>query len=143
MDCFRGFLGDEHPQPLDDAVGRNSMMAEIIDDDTSSCILPAWSFCCSWLPLPPHLSKNITKAVSAPRQRPGQRWALEETDQTKSEVQSLVWKAECWEVVGAVAVSLALLSCGIAVWRRENVRWAWMWIVVLLSLYVGLELLMV
>lgn len=66
-----------------------------------------------------------------------------ETSESKSEVGGLIWKAECWEVVGVVAVSLALLSCGIAAWRREKHRWAWVWIVVLLSLYVGLELLMV
>ena len=68
---------------------------------------------------------------------------LKDTDQTKSEVGGLIWKAGFWEVVGAVAVSLALLSCGIAVWRHEPCRWGWTYIVVLLVLYVGLELLMV
>jgi hypothetical protein len=68
---------------------------------------------------------------------------LDETDQTKSEVQSLISKAECWEVVGALAVSLALLSCGIAVWRHERCRWSWICIIVFLAMYVGLELLMV
>jgi hypothetical protein len=68
---------------------------------------------------------------------------LNDTDQTKSEVQSLIWKAGCWEAVGAVAVALALLSCGIAAWRHEQCRWSWMCIIVLLAVYVGLELLMV
>ncbi len=68
---------------------------------------------------------------------------LKDIDQTKSEVQSLIWKAGCWEVVGAVAVSLALLSCGIAVWRRERCRWIWPCIIVLLAMCIGLELLMV
>jgi cell division protein FtsW (lipid II flippase) len=68
---------------------------------------------------------------------------LKDTDQTKSEVQSLIRKAGCWEVVGAVAVLLALLSSGAAVWRHERCRWVWIFIVVLLAVYVGLEFLMV
>jgi hypothetical protein len=68
---------------------------------------------------------------------------LNDTDQTRSEVQSLIWKAECWKVVGAVAVSLTLLSCGIAAWRHEQCRWSWMCIIAILAVYVGLQLLMV
>ena len=46
-------------------------------------------------------------------------------------------------VLSLAMVSLAILSCGIAIWRREKHRSEWASAVVLLSLYVLLELLMV
>jgi len=50
---------------------------------------------------------------------------LKETAAFKAEVENRIWNAECWQVVGAAAVLLALLSCGMAIWRRENHRWVW------------------
>jgi hypothetical protein len=66
---------------------------------------------------------------------------LKETAESKSEVERLISNAGCWQSVGFAAVLLAFLSWGIAMWRRERHRWVWL--VVLLSIYVMLELLMV
>jgi hypothetical protein len=64
-------------------------------------------------------------------------------EKIEAKTEALIWNAGCWQFVGLAAISLALLSCGIATNRRENYRWVWVGIVVLLSIYVMLELLMV
>jgi len=66
---------------------------------------------------------------------------LEETSESKSEVECLIWKGHCWQVVGVAAVLLALLSHGVATFRREKLRG--IWVVMPLSFFVLLELIMV
>jgi hypothetical protein len=68
---------------------------------------------------------------------------LKETEESKGEVNRLIWNAGCWQGVGLTAALLALVSCGIANTRRENHRWVWVSIVVLLAFYIMLELVMV
>lgn len=68
---------------------------------------------------------------------------VKENSASAGEVNRLIWNAQCCEMIGIAAVSLALLSCGIATWRRESHPWVWVAIVVLLSLYILLELMMV
>lgn len=62
---------------------------------------------------------------------------------TRGNVQQVVQEAKYWAILSLATVSLAILLWGIAIWRREKHRWAWVPVVVLLSLYVLLELMMV
>ena len=67
----------------------------------------------------------------------------EATDEFKSNVQHTIRDAEHWGMLSLVVVSLAILSWGIAIWRREKHRSARFCVVVFLSLYVLLQLIMV
>ena len=67
----------------------------------------------------------------------------EGTEEDESNVQDAIQDAAHWEILSLAVVSLAILSWGIAIWRREKLRWAWPCVVVLLSLYVLLELMVV
>ena len=58
-------------------------------------------------------------------------------------VRQLSRTAAIWEAASFAAVGLAVLSCGFALWYRENHQWIWVPIIVLLVLYAGLELMMV
>jgi hypothetical protein len=67
----------------------------------------------------------------------------EATEEYKSNVQHFTQAAEHWMMLSLAATFLAIVSWCIAIWRRENHRWVWVPVVVLLSLYVLLELMMV
>ena len=62
---------------------------------------------------------------------------------TGGNVQQAIQDARHWGVASVVTVAVAVLSWGIAIWRRETHRWAWVPVVLLLSFYVLLELMMV
>ena len=61
----------------------------------------------------------------------------------REKAQHLIQDAWHWEMVGLMTVVLAILSCGIALWRHEKHRWMWGPVTLLLFLYVCLQLLMV
>jgi hypothetical protein len=65
------------------------------------------------------------------------------TNASRINVQKIIQNAERWEMLSYAAVLLALVSWGIALWRREKSRWVWVCLVGLLALYVMLELMMV
>lgn len=62
---------------------------------------------------------------------------------TGGNVQQAIQDARHWGVVSVVTVAVAILSWGIAIWRRETHRYAWVPVVLLLSFYVLPELMMV
>ena len=62
-------------------------------------------------------------------------------DQVDSNVRQNIASADRWRLLSFVAVSLGILSWGIAIWRHENHYWPC--VVILLSLYVILQLVMV
>jgi hypothetical protein len=68
---------------------------------------------------------------------------VQETDEHRNNLQQIIQDAERWQILSLAAVSLAIASWGIAVWRHETLRGAWVIIVSLLALYVVLELLIV
>lgn len=57
-------------------------------------------------------------------------------------VQHIIQDADCWMILSLVAVSLAIVSWGIATWRHEKRCWIWVFVAVL-SLYVALEFIIV
>ena len=67
----------------------------------------------------------------------------EVTDEHRSNVQHGLQDAAHWEILGFVGASLAVLSWGFALWRRERHGRAWVWVAFLLSLYVVLKVIMV
>lgn len=66
-----------------------------------------------------------------------------ETNESRNEVQRIIQIAALWHSLSLAAVLLAILSWCIAIGRRENHRWVWVPVAVLLALYVLLELMMV
>jgi hypothetical protein len=66
-----------------------------------------------------------------------------ETDESRTNVQQIIQDAGRWQMLSVAAVLLAIVSWGIALWRREHSRWVRVCLVVLLTLYVMLELMMV
>lgn len=55
---------------------------------------------------------------------------------TGGDVQPFIHAGEVWMIVSLVPAALALLAWGIAIWRRENPRWVWVAVVLLLAFYV-------
>ena len=68
---------------------------------------------------------------------------VQETDESRNEVQQIIRDAVHWADLSLAAVFLAFVSWGVALWRRERLRRAWMVIVVFFALYIMLELIMV
>jgi len=65
------------------------------------------------------------------------------TDGNRSNVQHANQDAEHWWILSLAAVSLAILSLVIAMWRREKYFLAWWCSIILLAFYVLLQLVMV
>ena len=68
---------------------------------------------------------------------------VQETDEHTNAVQRIIRDAEFWQVLSLAAVFSAIVSWGVALWRREKLRGARVVIVALFALYVMLELTMV
>lgn len=68
---------------------------------------------------------------------------VQETESHRNSIQRIIHEAQRWEMLGLAAVSLAVVSWGIAAWRREKHRGTWAVIISLLAFFVLLQLLMV
>jgi hypothetical protein len=68
---------------------------------------------------------------------------VQQTDADRNTVGRIIEDAHCWAHVSFAAVFSAIVSWGVAVVRREKLRWAWAGIVVLFAFYFLLELIIV
>ena len=76
----------------------------------------------------------------------GAKWVAsgaKEPIKHQDDVQQIIYDAARWAMLSLVAVLAAMVSWGVAVWRRERLHGSWAVIVSLLALWVGLQLLMV